>query len=84
MIFLLIPVLVYLKRKFKFKITKKVFNSKQSKIVDKTYLNKWMNLTKKERFKLSSKESVSYSKKRKVLLEEIRQEYKKISNKSKK
>ena len=38
-----------------------------------------MNLTKKERYKLSKQESVNYLDKRKVLLEEIRKEYKKIS-----
>ena len=38
-----------------------------------------MNLTKKERYNLSKQESISYLKKRKVLLEEIRKEYKKIS-----
>jgi hypothetical protein len=38
-----------------------------------------MNLTKKERFDLSKKESNSYLKKRKSLLDEIRKEYKSIS-----
>ena len=38
-----------------------------------------MNLTKKERFKLSKQESISYLNKRKVLLDEIRKEYKKIA-----
>ena len=39
-----------------------------------------MDLTKKERFDLSKNESNSYLKKRKTLLEEIRKEYKSISN----
>ena len=44
-----------------------------------------MNLTKKERYNLSKQESINYLNKRKVLLEEIRKEYKKISKgKSKK
>jgi len=48
-------------------------------------LNNWMNLTKKERYKLSKQESMNYLNKRKILLEEIRKEYKKISKgKSKK
>ena len=48
-------------------------------------LNKWMNLTKKERYNLSKKDSASYLNKRKVLLDEIRKEYEKISkNDSKK
>ena len=38
-----------------------------------------MNLTKKERYNLSNQESITYLNKRKVLLEEIRKEYKKIS-----
>ena len=38
-----------------------------------------MNLTKKERFNLSKKDSNSYLKKRKTLLEEIRKEYKSIT-----
>ena len=38
-----------------------------------------MNLTKKERYNLSKKESVKYLDKRKILLDEIRKEYKKIS-----
>ena len=46
---------------------------------NKSNLNKWMNLTKKERFDLSKNESNSYLKKRKSLLEEIRKEYKTIS-----
>ena len=38
-----------------------------------------MSLSKKERYDLSKKESISYLNKRKVLLDEIRKEYKKIS-----
>jgi len=38
-----------------------------------------MNLTKKERYNLSKQESLTYLDKRKILLEEIRKEYKKIS-----
>ena len=38
-----------------------------------------MNLTKKERYNLSNKESIKYMNNRKVLLEEIRNEYKRIS-----
>ena len=58
---------------------RKFSNSKKIKIFDKNNLNNWMNLTKKERYNLSKQESISYSNKRKVLLEEIRKEYKKIS-----
>ena len=52
---------------------KKLFN------FNRTNLNNWMNLTKKERYDLSKQQSITYSNKRKVLLAEIRKEYKKIS-----
>ena len=58
---------------------KKVSKSKKFKTYNKNNLNNWMNLTKKERYKLTKEESISYMKKRKILLEEIRKEYKKIS-----
>ena len=38
-----------------------------------------MNLTKKERYNLLKKDSLNYMDKRKILLDEIRNEYKKIS-----
>tara|TARA_B100002019_G_scaffold172103_1_gene148745 strand:+ start:155 stop:304 length:150 start_codon:yes stop_codon:yes gene_type:complete len=38
-----------------------------------------MNLTKKERYNLSKQDSVDYMDRRKLLLKEIRKEYKKIS-----
>jgi len=41
-----------------------------------------MNLTKKERYNLSKQDSVNYMDRRKLLLEEIRNEYKKISRKN--
>ena len=46
---------------------------------NKKNLNNWMNLTKKERYKLLKQDSLNYMDKRKILLEEIRNEYKKIS-----
>ena len=58
---------------------KKVSKPKKFKTYNKNNLNNWMNLTKKERYKLTKEESISYMKKRKILLEEIRKEYKKIS-----
>ena len=57
----------------------KVAKAKKIIIFSKNNLNNWMNLTKKERYNLSKQESVNYMDKRKILLEEIRQEYKKIS-----
>ena len=55
--------------------------SKAKKIIifNKNNLNNWMNLTKKERYNLSKQESITYLNKRKVLLEEIRKEYKKMT-----
>ena len=38
-----------------------------------------MNLTKKERYNLLKQDSLNYMDKRKILLDEIRNEYKKIS-----
>ena len=46
---------------------------------NKKNLNNWMNLTKKERYNLLKKDSLNYMDKRKILLDEIRNEYKKIS-----
>ena len=63
----------------KFNSKKKVFKTKNLMTFNKKNLNNWMNLTRKERYNLSSQESVNYLDKRKLLLEEIRKEYKKIS-----
>ena len=49
---------------------------------NKKNLNNWMNLTKKERYNLSKRDSVNYLDRRKLLLDEIRTEYKKISRKN--
>ena len=49
---------------------------------NKKNLNNWMNLTKKERYNLSKQDSVNYMDTRKLLLDEIRNEYKKISRKN--
>ena len=60
----------------------KVFNSKKITTFNKKNLNNWMNLTKKERYNLSKQDSVNYMDRRKLLLDEIRNEYKKISRKN--
>ena len=60
-------------------MNKKFFSSKKFINFNKNNLNSWMNLTKKERYNLSNKESIKYMNNRKVLLEEIRNEYKSIS-----
>ena len=46
---------------------------------NKKNLYDWMNLTKKERYNLSKQDSFKYLDRRKLLLDEIRNEYKKIS-----
>ena len=63
----------------KFYKYKKAFKKNKDIKFNKNNLNKWMNLTKKERFDLSKNESNLYFKKRKTLLEEIRKEYRSIS-----
>ena len=57
----------------------KVFKSKKITTFNKKNLNNWMKLTKKERYNLSKQDSVHYMDRRKLLLDEIRKEYKKIS-----
>ena len=69
----------YLWNFLKFKRKKKVSNPKKLTTFNKKNLNNWMNLTKKERYDLSKQDSVNYLDKRKLLLNEIRKEYKKIS-----
>ena len=78
-IFLFIFIFFYLRNFLKSKRIKKVFKAKKLKIFNKENLNNWMNLTKKERYNLSKQESVAYLDKRKLLLDKIRREYKKIS-----
>ena len=57
----------------------KVLKAKTLTTFNKKNLNNWMNLTKKERYNLSKQDSVNYLDRRKLLLDEIRNEYKKIS-----
>ena len=77
-VFLSIAIFLCLKQIFRLNISKKVFKNQRFKTFNKSNLNKWMNLTKKERYNLSKKESVSYLKNRKVLLDEIQKEYKRM------
>ena len=60
----------------------KVLKAKKLTTFNKKNLNNWMNLTKKERYDLSKQDSVNYMDRRKLLLDEIRNEYKKISRKN--
>ena len=78
-IFLLILIFFYLRKFLKLTRKKKFFKAKKLITFNKKNLNNWMNLTKKERYNLSQQESFTYLDKRKLLLNEIRKEYKKIS-----
>ena len=78
-IMLLIFIFYIVLNLIKFKRTKKVFKTRKLTTFDKKNLNNWMNLSKKERYNLSKQESVTYMDKRKLLLAEIRKEYKKIA-----
>ena len=78
-IFLLIFIFFNSKNFLKFKRKQKVLKTKNFTTFNKKNLNNWMNLTKKERYNLSKQDSINYMDRRKLLLEEIRNEYKKIS-----
>ena len=81
-IFLLILIFFYLRNFLKLNRKQKVLKPKKLTTFNKKNLNNWMNLTKKERYNLSKQDSVDYMDRRKLLLEEIRNEYKKISRKN--
>jgi len=78
-IFLFIFIFFNLRNFLKFQRKQKVLKAKKLTTFDKKNLNDWINLTKKERYKLSKQDSVNYMDRRKLLLDEIRKEYKKIS-----
>ena len=81
-IFLFILIFFYLRNFLKLNRKQKVLKAKKLTTFNKKNLNNWMNLTKKERYNLSKQDSVNYMDRRKLLLEEIRNEYKKISRKN--
>ena len=81
-IFLFIFIYFYLRNFFKLTIKQKVLKAKKLTTFNKKNLNDWMNLTKKERYNLSKQDSVKYQARRKLLLDDIRNEYKKISKKN--
>ena len=81
-IFLFILIFFYLRNFLKLNRRQKVLKAKKLTTFNKKNLNNWMNLTKKERYNLSKQDSVNYMDRRKLLLEEIRNEYKKISRKN--
>jgi len=79
MIFLFIFIFFYLKNFLKLNKKQKVLKTKKFTTFNKKNLNNWMNLTKKERYNFLNQDSLNYMDKRKILLDEIRDEYKKIS-----
>ena len=81
-IFLFIFIFFYFRNFLKLSRKQKVLEAKKLTTFNKKNLNNWMNLTKKERYNLSKQDSVNYMDRRKLLLEEIRNEYKKISRKN--
>ena len=72
-------IIIFFKNFFKFNKKQNVLKAKKLITFNKKNLNNWMNLTKKERYNLLKKDSLNYMDKRKILLDEIRNEYKKIS-----
>ena len=81
-IFLFIFIFFKLSNFSKLNRKQKVLNAKKLTTFNKKNFNNWMNLTKKERYNLSKQDSVNYMDRRKLLLDEIRNEYKKISRKN--
>ena len=81
-IFLFIFIFFYLRNFLKFNRKQKVLNAKKLTTFNKKNFNNWMKLTKKERYNLSKQDSVNYMDRRKLLLSEIRNEYKKLSGKN--
>ena len=78
-IFIFIFIFFNLRNFLKLNRKQKVLESKKFTTFNKKNLNDWMNLTKKERYNLSKQDSFNYMDRRKLLLDEIRKEYKKIS-----
>tara|TARA_A100001035_G_scaffold118821_1_gene93305 strand:+ start:186 stop:476 length:291 start_codon:yes stop_codon:yes gene_type:complete len=78
-IFLFMFIFFNIKNFLKSKRKQKVLKTKRLITFDKKNFNDWMNLTKKERYNLLKKDSLDYKDRRKILLDEIRNEYKKIS-----
>ena len=81
-LFLFITIFFNLRNFLKLNRKQKVLKAKKLTTFNKKNLNNWMNLTKKERYNLSKQDSVNYMDRRKLLLDEIRNEYKKISRKN--
>ncbi len=78
-IFLFIFIFFNLRNFLRLNRKQKVLKAKKLTTFNKKNLNNWMNLSKKERYNLSKQDSFKYMDRRKLLLDEIRKEYKKIS-----
>ena len=78
-IFLFIYLFFNLRNFLKLNRKQKALRTKKLTTFNKKNLNNWMNLTKKERYNLLKQDSLKYMDKRKILLDEIRNEYKKLS-----
>jgi len=76
---LLFLLLLFLFSIFYFKKLLNIKNKKEIFRFNKRNFYSWMNLSKKERYDLSKRDSISYLSQRKNLLEKIRNEYKDIS-----
>jgi len=83
-VLLFIFILFNLKNFLKLNRKQKVLRTKKFITFNKKNLNNWMSLTKNERFNLLKKDSLNYMDKRKILLDEIRNEYKKLSKENSK
>ena len=78
-VFVFIFIFFNLRNFFKLIIKQEFLKAKKLTTFNKKNFSDWMNLTKKERYNLSKKDSINYMDRRKLLLDEIRKEYKKIS-----
>ena len=76
-IILIFILIVYFLRSYLKPKRRKFLKAKKLKTLNKNNLNNWMNLTRNERYNLSKQESIVYLDKRKLLLDEIREEYNK-------
>ena len=65
------------------KLTKNFKNAQRRSSFNKKNFYSWMKLTKRERYNLTNNDSLDYLNRRKVLLNQIRQEYKNISKNKK-
>ena len=66
-----------------FKKSRNSFKADKIFKLNKKNFYDWMNFSKKERYNLAKKDSKNYINKRKILLEQIRNEYKNISGSEK-